>query len=96
MNVFDVDHRVCWGTIPFSGATTKGALLPRVPQALNKKGPSLMLSSLFTPIISPATVSNTVPMTINCFLLATEVHFFVTVDASFIYSFVVLVFILGK
>lgn len=34
VNGLDMAHTVFWGTLPFSRATTKGSLSPRVPQAL--------------------------------------------------------------
>lgn len=57
VNGLDMAHIVCWGTLPFSGATTKGSLSPRVPQALYNKDPSAVQTLLFTAILRQATVS---------------------------------------
>lgn len=50
-------HTVCWGTLPFSGATTKGSLSPGEPQALYNKDPSALQTLLFTATLPLATVS---------------------------------------
>lgn len=61
VNGFVMGHSVCWGTLPFSRAITKGSLWPIVPQALFSKGLSLVQSPLFTAIPSLAPVSIVCP-----------------------------------
>lgn len=101
VNGFDMGHSVCWGTLPFSRATTKGSLWPRVPQALYNEGPSLVQSPLFTAILSLATVSKVCPRPFIIFVVGRCGKFNSSRKSLFlisliIYSFVLLVFTLVK
>lgn len=69
-------------TLPFNGATTKESLLPKVPQALYNKGPSIGPVSTLHSRATTSCSTHSV-WTITLFLLEVGLNVFVLLEASF-------------